>query len=235
MRTRDLARIAGLSTQQIRNYETDGFMPPVPRDPNGYRSYDAHHLAALRAIRALLAAGYGGARTASIMASVNGGEVDGALAIINARHADLDRDLRQIDFTLDAMRRLPDDGGAVSLARHSPALRIGDAARAAGVETSALRFWEAQGVLAPARDPVSGYRLFDSREMVRLRLVVLLRRAHYGFEAIRSVLDELATGRQESTLKAIEQRRRDIAAASRLCAAATAAVWRYIDGFPAEV
>ena len=229
MRTRDLARIAGLSTQQIRNYETDGFMPLVPRDPNGYRNYGERHLAALRAIRALLAAGYGGSRTASIMQSVNGGEIDTALAIVNARHAELDRDLRQVDLTLAAMGNLPDEARPTSSLRPSSPLRIGEAARSVGVETSALRFWEAQRVLTPSRDPQSGYRVFDARQMVRLRLVVLLRRANYGFEAIRSVLDELAAGRPETTLRAIEQRRRDIATTSRLCAAATAALWHCID------
>jgi DNA-binding transcriptional MerR regulator len=232
MRTRDLARIAGLSTQQIRNYETDGFMPPVPRDPNGYRAYDERHTAALRAIRALLAAEYGGSRTAAIMQSVNGGEIDTALAIVNARHADLDRELRQVDFTLAAMRDLPDEARHPSNLRPAAPLRIGDAAQAVGVETSALRFWEAQGVLTPSRDPQSGYRVYDSRQMVRLRLVVLLRRANYGFDAIRSVLDELAAGRPETTLRAIEQRRRDIAATSRQSAAATAALWRCIEPPP---
>ncbi|HYI25099.1 MAG TPA: MerR family transcriptional regulator [Thermomicrobiales bacterium] len=230
MRTHDLARIAGLSTQQIRNYETDGFMPPVPRDPNGYRAYNERHVAALRAIRALLAAGYGGSRTAAIMQSVNGGEIDTGLAIVNARHAELDRDLRQVDFTLEAMGNLPNEARSRSDTRPSSPLRIGEAAGAVGVETSALRFWEAQGVIAPSRDPVNGYRLYDSRQMVRLRLVVLLRRANYGFDAIRSVLDELSAGRPETTLGAIEQRRRDIAATSRLCAAALAALWACITG-----
>jgi DNA-binding transcriptional MerR regulator len=202
----------------------------VPRDPNGYRAYGGRHLAALRAVRALLAAGYGGARTATIMRSIHAGDVDTALAIVNARHADLDRDLRQIDFTLEAMRELPAVGHAAPHLRPGAPFRIGDAARAVGVQPSALRFWEAQGVLAPSRDPMSGYRVFDARQMVRLRLVVLLRRANYGFEAIRSVLDELSAGRQESTLAAIEQRRRDIAATSRRCAAALAAVWACIEG-----
>ncbi|HEX2515201.1 MAG TPA: MerR family DNA-binding transcriptional regulator, partial [Chloroflexota bacterium] len=55
----DLARLAGVSTQQVRNYEQAGILPPVPRTATGYRRYDARHERALLAYRAL-ARGFGG-------------------------------------------------------------------------------------------------------------------------------------------------------------------------------
>ena len=233
LRTVDLARVAGLSTQQIRYYEADGMLPPVPRSPNGYRVYSGRHVAALRCVRSLLAARYGGERTARIMRLVHNEDVDEALAMVNARHAELDRDLRQVDLTLAAIQSLPGDQLTPYQPRATRPVKIGQAARDIAVEPSTLRFWESEGLLRPHRDPESGYRIYDAAQMRRLRLVALLRRANYGFDAIRSVLDELAAGKPEATLRAIQQRRRDIWAMNRLCAAATAALWRYITDSPA--
>ena len=96
-----------------------------------------------------------------------------------------------------------------------------------GVRVSALRFWEQQGLLQPERDRESGYRLYDAQQVRRLQVVALLRQAGYGVDAIRPVLDDVAAGRPDSALKAVERRREDVAAAGRACAHATAALWRY--------
>ncbi|WP_037676124.1 MerR family DNA-binding transcriptional regulator, partial [Streptomyces afghaniensis] len=37
LRPVDLARLAGVSTQQIRNYEDAGVLPPAARTESGYR------------------------------------------------------------------------------------------------------------------------------------------------------------------------------------------------------
>lgn len=58
LRPVDLARVAGISTQQVRNYEHDGVLPPAPRTTSGYRSYSNRHRDALLAYRAL-ATGHG--------------------------------------------------------------------------------------------------------------------------------------------------------------------------------
>lgn len=232
MRTIDLAREAGLSAQQVRNYEASGLLPPAGREANGFRRYTERHLGALRTVRAMMAAGYDGASILAIMCAAHEGEPDAALALVDARHARLDQERRQTELTLEAIGALHAGGANDSFARKPAPLTIGEAARAVGVRPSALRFWEGEGLIAPARDGSSGYRLFDAREMRRLEVVVLLRRAHYRFEAIRSVIDELSTGTPESSLRAVDQRRREIAAASRACAQATAALWDYLRTAP---
>jgi DNA-binding transcriptional MerR regulator len=50
------ARIAGYSTQQVRDLERLGVFPAAERTPNGYRRYLECHIIALRAYRALVAA-----------------------------------------------------------------------------------------------------------------------------------------------------------------------------------
>lgn len=228
MRTIDLARAVGLSAQQVRNYEAWGFLPPVERSESGYRLYTERHLEALRTARTMIFAGYGWHTALGAMRAVHSENLDAALALVDERHAEIHRERREIDAAVDALKILlenaPDPGGRP---RHRGVLRVGEAARAVGVRPSALRFWEQQELLQPGRDESSGYRLYDQRQMRQLKVVALLRGADYDFDAIRSVLKELAKGRPEAAMRAVEKRRNEISASSRACAKATAALWNY--------
>jgi DNA-binding transcriptional MerR regulator len=229
MRASDLGRSVGLSAQQIRNYEGHGLLPVVERLPNGYRNYTAIHVVALAAVRAMLQAGWIQDDAIVVMHAIHAGDIGLALARVNERHAQLDHQLRQVDRTREAIQAMAGEQGIVSPGRLRRGLRIGEAAKAVGVAPSAVRFWEQQGLLRPEREAESGYRLYDRAQLRRLHMTVLLREANYGFDAIHSVLDELSAGRPESSLRALEQRRKDIAAASERCARATAAIVAYVD------
>src|SRR5918994_4018734 len=68
-------------------------------------------------------------------------------------------------------------------------LSIGAIARASGLGVSALRFYDAAGVLRPARvDPVTGYRWYDDAQVSQARLVAALRRFGMPLDDIRAVL-----------------------------------------------
>src|SRR3954468_11845441 len=73
VRAVDLARAAGLSVQQIRNYVDAGLLPPASRAANGYRIFTARHAAALTVAR-LVIDGYGWDRAAGVMRAVHHGE-----------------------------------------------------------------------------------------------------------------------------------------------------------------
>jgi len=55
-------------------------------------------------------------------------------------------------------------------------MKVSELARRAGVATSAVRFYEAMGVLPAAARRDNGYREYGAAELARLRLVVSLRR-----------------------------------------------------------
>lgn len=55
-------------------------------------------------------------------------------------------------------------------------MRVSDLARAAGIAPSAVRFYEAAGVLPPAPREPNGYRRYTEADLDRLRLVVSLLR-----------------------------------------------------------
>lgn len=66
---------------------------------------------------------------------------------------------------------------------------IGALARASGLSVSALRFYDAAGVLRPAEvDPTSGYRWYTAEQVTTARLVASLRRVSMPLTDISAVL-----------------------------------------------
>lgn len=228
LRTVNLARDVGLSTQQVRNYEAWGFIPRAPRSASGYRLYSDLHLRALRTAR-LLVLGYSWQHALGVMRAVHAGDFASALAIADARHAQLHRareDVARFRAVLDAVPiesgdRLSTDGAELT--------RIGAVATVAGVRVSAVRFWERRGLIAPRRDAQNRYRLYDRQAVRRVRVVALLRQAGYDIADIHTVLEDLTAGRPDEVLKAVEKRVVDVGEASRACARATAALWEYME------
>lgn len=230
LRTKDLARAVQISVQQVRNYEAGGFIPAVERSPSGYRRYTRQHLAALRTARQLIG-GYGRQRAQQIMQAVHGDRLADALALIDERHAEFAGTRLQLDQTLAALNVLAAQLPSGAHPHFPRRLRVGAAARLVGVRVSALRFWELQGLLQPIRENGSNYRLYDERELRRLRIVALLRGANYDFAAIRTTLDELEAGRPHRAVAAVEQRRSDLAGMSWRCLEAMAALYAYTSEF----
>jgi DNA-binding transcriptional MerR regulator len=196
MRAVDLARTGGISVQQVRNYVDLGLLPPVERTASGNRVFTGEHAEALVAVRRL-AVGHGWERTRTIMRAVHDSDVDTALQTLDQGHAELDAEraeiakvLRAFDTVLstpDSTREVPRQGA-----------RIGVVARAVGVHTSALRVWEQHGLLCPARQRGTEYRIYDAAELRNAHAVALLRRGGYPLSIVYSVMQELrSTGSPE--------------------------------------
>ena len=230
LRPVDLARAVGVSVQTVRKYEAWGFLPAAERSASGYRRYTYRHLHALEAARTMIA-GYGWQPALSVMQAVHRNDLEAALPVVDSRHAALDRGRREVEETLGALRavsKAPEVQPGTRGRTGDQKLRVGEAAQRVGVRVSALRFWEEQGLLRPEREASSAYRLYDEEQMRRLQVIALLRQGGYGFEAIRTVLSELAAGHAAKALTAVEHRKKELAQASRRCAAATAALWAYV-------
>jgi DNA-binding transcriptional MerR regulator len=230
LRTRDLALAVHISVQQVRNYEASGLIPNAQRSPNGYRLYTQQHLAALKTMKSMVR-GYGGSRTPAIMQALHRGDLSAALAIIDTRHAELASKRLQVEQTLTALRALAAQSAQLQGPHHPQRFRVGEAAKQVGVRVSALHFWEQHGLLQPLRDQSSHYRLYDAQQMLRLRVVVLLREAGYDFNTIRPVLDELTAGRPEKAIVAVEKRREELTQTSWACIEALGFFQRYVSEF----
>ncbi|MGW7517980.1 MerR family transcriptional regulator [Streptomyces sp. NPDC054796] len=206
LRPVDLARAAGISTQQVRNYEEAGILPPAARTPSGYRTFDAGHEGALLTYRAL-AKGYGPGTARAVMLAVHEGDVTGALALVHADHAALHGQRLSLEAASEALEALARQKPGAP-ASPSSGMRIGDVAAAVGVRTSALRVWESAGLLTPERERATGYRRFHAADVRDARLISILRQSHYPLPRIRPVLDGLRrTGSSDALRAAIAQRR----------------------------
>jgi DNA-binding transcriptional MerR regulator len=206
LRPVDLARRVGVSTQLIRNYEAAGVLPEAPRTVSGYRQYDEQHLDALLTYRAL-APGFGAESSQLIMRAVHDGDVELALRVIDQSHAELHEQRRATDTASEALGAAAEqflDGQPVS----GPPLRVGELAHQLGIRTSALRVWEAAGLLTPARERGTNYRRYQPGQVRDARIIHMLRQGRYGFDQIRPVLEGLRrTGSTEALRAAVAERR----------------------------
>lgn len=68
-----------------------------------------------------------------------------------------------------------------------PTLSIGQVARRAGLNVSAIRYYEAQGLL-PEAPRVSGQRRYDEETLARLGVIDVAKRAGFSLDDIRTLL-----------------------------------------------
>lgn len=222
----DLAREHGISTQAVRNYERDGFLPPAARTPNGYRTYTVTHVHALRAHLALVAA-HGHATAGEIMRAVHRGDLDAALTTIDRSHIQRRNDretLAAVETAIDALDRAP--------TQDSPARprAIGHLAHRLNVSPATLRKWERAGVLAPRRDPRTGQRHYDAADIRDARLAHLLRRGGYLLDHIATVVGQVrGAGGTEPLTASLHDWRQRLTTRGRLALTAAGLLATYLD------
>lgn len=201
LRPADLAREHGISTQAVRNYERDGFIPPAERTRSGYRVYTEVHAAALRAYLALVAA-HGHPAAGQIMNALHDDALDDALIVIDRGHGQMLRDRDTLDAVREAIGDLP---AAPDNAPGSGVWTIGELARRLRVTPATLRKWESAGILAPARDPATGYRVFRPSDTRDAELAHLLRRGRYPLDHIATVVQQVRmAGGTEALSRALD-------------------------------
>jgi len=187
LRPVDLARVHGLSTQAVRNYEEAGILPAAGRTPHGHRTYTPLHAQALSAFLALVP-GHGHRTATAIMCAVNADADEVAFGLIDQSHAQLLDDRRTLRAVESALRDLdsgpepePGSGGVF----------VGSLAAMLGIRPATLRKWEYAGLLHPRRDPRTGYRVYDEADVRDARLAHQLRRGGYLLEQIAPLIAQV--------------------------------------------
>ncbi|NKX85819.1 MerR family transcriptional regulator [Nocardia coubleae] len=202
LRPTDLAREHGISTQAVRNYEEDGCLPPADRTPTGYRVYTGLHVAALRTYLTLIPA-FGHSVASRVMRALHDDDLDAALTEIDRAHARLLEDRE----TLTAIRRAVDhlaNESSSSTTNPETAYTIGELAAHLRLTPATLRAWETAGILSPARDSATGYRLYTSADRRDAHLTTILRRGGYRLEHIAAVIAQIrAAGSTEALTAAL--------------------------------
>lgn len=183
-----LARSVGYSTQQVRDLERLGVLPRADRGANGYRRYLAHHAVALRAYRSLAAA-IGPVPARTLMPELVGATVEAAAERIDELHGALARERTQVKDALRGLEVAVSE--STDLFSEDDAMTIAELAHALGVRASALRHWEREGLLHPARASPSAARSFGARAITEARIVAALRSGGYGIPSIARVLEQV--------------------------------------------
>ena len=89
-----------------------------------------------------------------------------------------------------------------------PTLTIGELAKQTGLRTSALRYYEQEGLLSPADRTEAGYRLYAPDSLDTVRLIQRAQRLGFSLAEIRTLLGAWQAGRldDEAVLTTAESR-----------------------------
>lgn len=213
LRTVDVARLAGYSVQQIRNLEQAGVLPPAARTDAGYRVYGESHVLSARAYGSL-AAGAGPVEARRIMRAAHVLPISGMLALLDAAHARLDQERRDLEFAKTAARVIADE--PIADVRRSDDMSISELANALGVRASALRHWDAEGLVVPGRGSSRAARRYTPDDVRDARIVHQLRSAGYRITQLQELMPQLRGERRwEAVMAGLAARDASIEARSR--------------------
>jgi len=190
-----------ISTTTLRRYEEQGLIPDVPRSASNRRCYSAVHMQAFAAIRALLRA-YDIPVAYEIMRKMNKEEIADALWLVNEQQYEIQAEKKRVE---EMLRMLRDTNWSLFEGiKADDTMTIGEAARIARVNASAIRHWEQEGLLASKRNEENGYRVFTLAELRKIVLISSLRKTVYDIDNIKQLLQELDTQHYEQVEQSVQ-------------------------------
>ncbi|WNS44721.1 MerR family DNA-binding transcriptional regulator [Paenibacillus sp. MMS20-IR301] len=185
-----IADILQVSTTTLRRYEEQGLIPDVPRTPSNYRYYRPLHLQSFTAIRVLLQ-GYEIPVVYEAMRLMKQGSMEQALWLLNEQQYQIQIEKQRVEEILTMIRST--DFTRYRNVQLKEQMNIGEAAAIAGVNTSAIRHWEAEGLIRSVRNQDNGFRVFSLAELRKILVISSLRKTVYYFDNMKSLLNNLDT------------------------------------------
>lgn len=185
-----IAKQLNVSTTTLRRYEDQGLIPDVPRTASNRRCYTSIHVQAFITIRALLQ-GYEIPVVYDVMRKIKGQQMESALWAINQEQHKTQVEKERLEEVLRMFRD-------VDLSKYkdltvSDSMTIGEVAQMAGVNPSAIRHWEQEGLISSNRNKDNGYRVFTLTELRKIILISSLRKTVYYIENMKQLLNEIET------------------------------------------
>ncbi|OMD90249.1 MerR family transcriptional regulator [Paenibacillus odorifer] len=185
-----IAKQLNVSTTTLRRYEDQGLIPDVPRTASNRRCYTSIHVQAFTTIRALLQ-GYEIPVVYDVMRKIKGQQMESALWAINQEQHNTQVEKERLEEVLRMFRD-------VDLSKYkdltvSDSMTIGEVAQMAGVNPSAIRHWEQEGLISSNRNKDNGYRVFTLTELRKIILISSLRKTVYYIENMKQLLNEIET------------------------------------------
>lgn len=106
LRSAQLARLSGVSTDTLRHYERKGLLAQAPRSANGYRHYPPEASARVRLVRRAVALGFTLDELARILGvrDRGGAPCHGVRALAEEKLKTLERRLAELEAARDTLR-----------------------------------------------------------------------------------------------------------------------------------
>ncbi|WP_020616243.1 MerR family transcriptional regulator [Paenibacillus daejeonensis] len=185
---KQIADLLQVSTTTLRRYEDQGLIPDVPRSASRRRGYTLLHVQAFRTIRALLKA-YDFTTAYDMMRHIKAGQTEKAMWLMNEQQFNLQEEKRRVESVIKMIR---DSNLTKSMQSSLDApITIGEAAKVAGVNASAIRHWEKEGLIQTERNLENGYRVFNKREVEKIIVISSLRKTVYSIDRMKELLHNL--------------------------------------------
>ena len=211
--TSQIAKSAGLHPNTVRKYEEWGLIQKPLRKPNGYRIFTDIHLKQIALLRKafqieVMQAGLR-SRIVNVVKLSAQCRFDEAVQLAqeyiliagrekqNAKEAaEICEELYKADFQNNAneKKRGANSGGTYKDFGTSESektfLKRSEAARLLNLTIDTIRNWEMNGLLKVKRKK-NGYRIYDTNDINRLKIIRSLRCANYSLSAILRMLNVL--------------------------------------------
>lgn len=187
-----VANELNVSTTTLRRYEEQGLIPDVPRTAGNHRYYTPVHFQAFAAIRSLLV-GYDIPVVYDAMRQIKNGDITNALWMVNNQLHLIQLEKQRVEEILGMVKKA--DFKEYRNVKLTDSMTIGKVAEMAGVNTSAIRHWEKEGLITSTRDKENGYRMFTLSELRKILVISSLRKTIYYIENLKDLLNDLETNR----------------------------------------
>lgn len=187
---KQIAKRLQVSTTTLRRYEDLDLVPDVPRTASNRRYYTPVHVQAFIALRALIK-GFDISVSYDVMSLLKRGRVEQALWIINLQQYNIQAEKQRVQEIMSLIQQ--SDFSKYRNIQVTEEMRIGEVAAIAGINPSAIRHWEKEGLIRSERDPENGYRVFTSRELKKIIVLSSLRKTVYFIENMKQLLEALET------------------------------------------
>ncbi|MFB9324629.1 MerR family DNA-binding transcriptional regulator [Paenibacillus aurantiacus] len=187
---KQIAQLLHVSTTTLRRYEELDLVPDVPRTASNRRMYSPIHVQAFLALRTLLK-GFDIPVSYDVMSLLKKGHVEQALWTINFHQYNIQLEKQRVEEVMRLIQKTD-----FSKYRNVPVteeMKIGEVAAITGVNPSAIRHWEMEGLIRAKRNPENGYRVFTSRELKKIIVLSSLRKTVYFIESMKQLLEALET------------------------------------------
>lgn len=205
-----IARELGVHPSTIRLYETQGFLPAIPRGKNRYRQYTLMHLEQARLVYLALRWPYVGDKTLLVDLAKSAADGDFGMAMELA-YQYLARVRVEKTYAEAAIEFLERWAAGYLMDSASQKMLINQAAHHLNVTIDMLRNWERNGLIDVPRDPANGYRLYGTTEFGRLRVIRMLVQSGYSMMAILRMFRQFDSGQKANLRDALELPREESA------------------------